>query len=170
MFSRCNIKFISYFVLWAESFQRGTEKQRELFSYVGNLIDDSKQNISWLWFWTARLEPVDLMRLFSHTSVWFVFAWTLSVSVWSPVTCWRVLSHSRTYSAGRGHCSLSLSVFGVFLASAVSFVLVWFHCSLSIFCVQRSLTVLASVGRCCDSETLQYVSIWQMQMPKTSVF
>lgn len=43
-----NVKFISYFVLWiatSESFQ--WERARAVW-HVGNLIDDSKQNIFWL--------------------------------------------------------------------------------------------------------------------------
>ncbi len=111
----------------------------------GNLIDDSKQSI----FWLLALD--DLTRLFSHTGVWFVFPCSFSLRTPAGVIL----------VAGRGHCSLLLSLFGMFLASVSSFVLVWVHCSLSIFHIQMSLTALASVDRCCDTE---------MQMPKTCVW
>ncbi len=113
--------------------------------HVGNLIDDSKQSI----FWLLALD--DLTRLFSHTGVWFVFPCSFSLRTPAGVIL----------VAGRGHCSLLLSLFGMFLASVLSFVLVWVHCSLSIFHIQMSLTALASVDWCCDTE---------MQMLKTCVW
>lgn len=141
-----NVKFISYFVLWiatSESFQRERESESCL--------------ARWEFDW--RLQTKHLLAFDFGQLVWsqsrargcflspgFDLSFprmplTFPVSDCSPVDCWRAFSGNRTYSTGRGHCSLLLSLFGdfFFLASAVSFVLVCFYSSLSIFCIQNEL-------------------------------